>query len=375
MRMIDLFAGKGGFSLAGHALGWETAAFVEYDEDCQAVLRKNFPGVPIIKDIKNFSYESESERIGPVDVVCGGFPCQPFSNAGRRRGADDNRYLWPEMLRVIREWKPAWVVGENVGGLTSMGRGPSLSELLLSKVEEKTHLFGAYTRYLYRKRESGVLDEIITSLEEEGYEVQTFVIPSAAVQAPHRRDRVWIVGYSEQSKPWVSGKKQEAGRQEWQPGYTSKSEVVRSKDGEGDAKGIESGDGVTANAPKQGLSGITRRKFRGISKQIESQQGGEFSRAFSAAKQWESHWLEAATLLCGMDDGLPDWMGLSERRTLEKAIKHYGREAVERKTGLDLRAFELGCCRKSRLKQSGNAVVPQLVYRFFKAIDLINKEL
>jgi DNA (cytosine-5)-methyltransferase 1 len=374
MRMIDLFAGKGGFSLAGHALGWETAAFVEYDEDCQAVLRKNFPGVPIIKDIKNFSYESESERIGPVDIVCGGFPCQPFSNAGRRRGADDNRYLWPEMLRVTRESKPAWVVGENVGGLTSMGRGPSLPELLLSKVEEKTHLFGAYTRYLYRKRESGVLDQIITSLEEEGYEVQTFVIPSAAVQAPHRRDRVWIIGYSESNdkrRNWIQEKRSEG------PSGGSNSLNATADDSKpNDGRYI--GEQEERQAPEFGIgpeqsssSNATRRNAQGqnrvqtASGSINGNHGGS----------WERNWLEAATLLCGMDDGLPDWMGLSERRTLEKAIKHYGREAVERKTGLDLRVFEFGCCRKSRVKQSGNAVVPQLVYRFFKAIDLINKEL
>lgn len=110
MKLLDLFAGIGGFSLAAHWMGWETAAFVEWDAFCQKVLKKNFPNVPIFGDIKEFD---GTQFTGTVDLICGGFPCQPFSHAGKRKGKDDERYLWKEMLRIIRQIKPAWIVGEN----------------------------------------------------------------------------------------------------------------------------------------------------------------------------------------------------------------------------------------------------------------------
>ena len=159
--MIDLFAGIGGFSLAGHWMGWETVDFVEKEPYCQKVLAKNFPNVPIHGDIRDYKPKEYA-----ADIICGGFPCQPFSSAGKRKGKEDDRFLWPEMLRVIREAKPTFVVGENVAGILSMDNG-------------------------------AVFEEICLSLEDEGYAVQSFIIPAQAVGAPHRRDRVWIVGYSE----------------------------------------------------------------------------------------------------------------------------------------------------------------------------------
>ena len=157
MRILDLFAGIGGFSLAGHWLGWETVAFVEWDDYCKKVLTKNFPGVPIYGDIKQYRGQE-----GTADVICGGFPCQPFSQAGKRQGQADDRYLWPEMLRVIQEVKPRWVVGENVAGLITMEDGRTL-------------------------------ERILTDLEDAGYRSEVFVIPACGVGAWHRRDRIWIV--------------------------------------------------------------------------------------------------------------------------------------------------------------------------------------
>jgi len=153
-KHIDLFSGIGGFSLAARWAGFETVQFVEIDPFCRKVLNKNFPGVPIHDDIKTYKHSGASRPF----LLTGGFPCQPFSCAGKRRGAEDDRALWPEMLRVISEARPTWVIGENVGGFISMG-----------------------------------LDDCISDLEAEGYTVQPFVIPACAVNAPHRRDRVWIV--------------------------------------------------------------------------------------------------------------------------------------------------------------------------------------
>jgi len=163
MRVLDLFAGIGGFSLAAHWMGWETVAFVERDKFCQKVLRKNFgQDIEIHDDILTFSGKPFRGR---VDIITGGFPCQPFSAAGKRKGRDDERHLFPEMLRVISEVRPRWVVAENVRGLLSIESG-------------------------------SVFSEVITSLEGEGYEVITFCVPASAVEAPHRRDRLWFVAHS-----------------------------------------------------------------------------------------------------------------------------------------------------------------------------------
>ena len=130
LRMLDLFAGIGGFSYAGEKLvgGYETVAFCEYDEHAQKVLRKHWPDTEIVGDIRDLANDAERFR-GSVDIVCGGYPCQPFSLAGVRRGDQDDRHLWPEMLRVIEAVRPRWVIGENVAGHITMGLDTVLSDL------------------------------------------------------------------------------------------------------------------------------------------------------------------------------------------------------------------------------------------------------
>ena len=160
MKIIDLFSGIGGFSLGLESTGgFETIQFVENESWCQKILAKNFPEVPIAGDIREY----EGQR---ADVVVGGFPCQPFSVAVKRKGTTDDRHLWPEMVRVIKASKPRWVIGENVRNLTSIQDGM-------------------------------VFEQVCTDLENENYEVQPFVIPASAVNAPHQRYRVWIVAHSD----------------------------------------------------------------------------------------------------------------------------------------------------------------------------------
>lgn len=163
LTVLDLFSGIGGFSLGLERTGgFRTVAFCEINPFCRKVLAKHWPDVPCHEDITML----KGEDVGPVDVVCGGFPCQPFSLAGERRGASDDRHLWPEMVRVIAEVRPTWVIGENVVGLLSMG-----------------------------------IDSVLSDLEALGYEVWPVVIPAAAIGAPHRRNRVWIVAYAYSQGP------------------------------------------------------------------------------------------------------------------------------------------------------------------------------
>jgi DNA (cytosine-5)-methyltransferase 1 len=165
--MLDLFSGIGGFSYAAEKLvgGFRTVAFCEQDQFCQKILNKHWPEVPIIDDVKELA-EYADELRGIVDIVCGGFPCQPVSVAGVQRGDADDRWLWPEMFRIIQGCKPKWVIGENVTGLVNIAGG-----LLFEQVQ--------------------------ADLENEGYSVQPIVLPAASKNAPHRRDRIWIIGYSE----------------------------------------------------------------------------------------------------------------------------------------------------------------------------------
>ena len=158
---LDLFSGIGGFALAARWNGLRTIQFVEYEPYAQKVLKKNFPDVPIHDDIKDFN----ATKFRQPFLCTGGYPCQPFSNAGLRRGEKDDRHLWPEMLRVIQECRPTWVLAENVAGHITMG-----------------------------------LDQVLSDLEGEDYACQPFVIPACAKDASHRRDRVWIVAHANEQR-------------------------------------------------------------------------------------------------------------------------------------------------------------------------------
>ena len=158
MQVLDLFSGIGGFSLGLKRAGMETIGFCEIDPFCRRVLAKHWPDVTVHTDIRGLDGKDYKGR---ADVICGGFPCQPFSQAGKRRGTEDDRHLWPEMLRVISEVRPTWVIGENVIGIVKME-----------------------------------LDSILSDLEGEGYQTRAFIIPACSIDAPHKRDRVWIIAHA-----------------------------------------------------------------------------------------------------------------------------------------------------------------------------------
>jgi len=162
MNHLDLFSGIGGFSLGLERVGFNTIAFCERDRYCQLLLQKHWKGVKIYDDITKLEGKDIKK---PVDILTGGFPCQPYSVAGKQKGTRDDRYLWPEMFRVIKEVQPTFVIAENVRGLINIQDGM-------------------------------VFETVCSNLESEGFEIQTFIIPAAGVGAPHKRERVWIVGYS-----------------------------------------------------------------------------------------------------------------------------------------------------------------------------------
>lgn len=158
LKVLDLFSGIGGFSLGlERSGGFVTSAFCEIDPFCQKILKKHWPDVPIFDDIKGLN----CHELGKIDVITGGYPCQPFSVAGKQKGHEDDRHLWPSMFEIIAQCRPSWVICENVYGHVKLG-----------------------------------LDAVLFDLESEGYATATFVVPAVAVDAPHRRDRLWIVAHS-----------------------------------------------------------------------------------------------------------------------------------------------------------------------------------
>lgn len=195
MRHLDLFSGIGGFALAAQWAGIETVGFCEIEEFPRKVLAKNFPGIKIHKDIKALN----GEEYKNIDLITGGFPCQPFSVAGKQGGTEDDRYLWPEMFRIIKQARPAWVVAENVPGIIQMA-----------------------------------LDKVLFDLESENYTARTLILPACAVNAPHRRDRVWFIAHDNRLRMEGSWAKFEATRanqlfgNKWEG---SASRLLRSTDG------------------------------------------------------------------------------------------------------------------------------------------------
>jgi DNA-cytosine methyltransferase len=164
MNHLDLCSGIGGWALAFRELGFNTIAFCEIDKYPQQVLQKNFPGIPIFNDLKELTYEDIKERTGvdDIDILTCSYPCQPFSVAGKQKGEEDPRHLWPNTFRLVQECRPTWFVGENVSGHIKLG-----------------------------------LDTVLEDLESEGYDTRTFIIPASSVGAWHKRERLWIIGYSE----------------------------------------------------------------------------------------------------------------------------------------------------------------------------------
>ena len=246
MTHISLFSGIGGIDLAAEWAGFRTIAQVERDSYCLKVLEKHWPNVHRCREIREFP----DQDYEPVTLVSGGFPCQPFSTVGKRRGKEDDRFLWPEMLRVIREIQPSWVLAENVSGLLSIESGM-------------------------------VFESVLTNLEAEGYETWTGLIPAAGAGAPHYRYRVFIVAYSEK---WESGKSQT-----WNggQGISRRSEDVEHPQGQ---RGREESDQECVISASQDVADTAspRRRPTGTAGQTISQPGKKqrSSGCYSDYKQW-----------------------------------------------------------------------------------------
>ncbi len=371
MRHLDLFSGIGGFAIAVEAV-WPDAQHIFCDNDnyCQNLLKLRFPNSKVYEDVKEIKFIADSDWDGlqkqgaeqqtsgrrqllKVDILTGGFPCQPFSQAGKRRGMEDDRYLWPEMFRVIQLTKPRWVIAENVRGLFTMQGGL-------------------------------VFEQVCSDLEKASYQVQSFIIPAVSVNAPHRRDRIWFIAHSfgdsanrkkKRRKLFKTpGKQKQGGTQ-----YGSARQSIRATFGKRSHRFTKNrfmaNRCLASNAKsKRGgrRTGKECRTEEWTVEQTESKRCEIWSKskrcycdpAYSKSRKsweqtkrkgrkdfkrrsWNRNWLEIAAELCGVDDGL----------------------------SAKLDGFELSKSRHrtERLKALGNAIVPQVAIEILKAIKVADE--
>lgn len=292
MKHGSLFSGIGGFDLASEWMGWENVFQCEYDEFCQTILKYYWPNATLYKDIKETDFKKHR---GTIDILTGGFPCQPFSSAGKRQGTEDDRHLWPEMLRAIREIEPQWVVGENVGGIVNWNEGL-------------------------------VFEQVQADLEAEGYEVQPFILPAAAVNAPHRRDRTWFVAYAKCSRKSRRSSMQANRCNNNEPGTEAK--ILQANNGRNEkmeANNAAHTSGKRLFSRKQETSGPDTNNVK--------------SNGHVSQHLWEN-W-PTQSPVCGGNDGLPSKLdGITFSKWRSESIKGYG-----------------------------NAIVPQVALQLFKAIQ------
>lgn len=349
LRHASLFSGIGGFDLAAEWMGWENVLHCEWNPFGRAVLNYYWPEAASYEDITKTDF---TPHRGAVDILTGGFPCQPYSSAGKRLGKEDDRHLWPQMLRAIREIRPTWVVGENVYGLVNWNNGL-------------------------------VFDEIQADLEAEGYTCQPVVIPACAVNAPHRRDRIWFVAYADSQRYSITTNRENSG-EKWKNGKTKQSLTKdfrskinryskaftypsnpRLKSVRRERKNAVCGFGDVANTQRQRLERSTRKSiqrrsdgFAWISNgnvantqrlRQPRQRRTERHGGAKAYRGWKASWAindsrwPTESPICSRDDGFSFRLA---GKTFSKAY------------------YRAEC-----LKAYGNAIVPQVALEIFKAIE------
>ena len=315
MKVLDLFSGIGGFSLGLESTGYfKTIAFCEKDKFCQKVLQKNFPNIPIESEVRNVKGEKYA-----ANVITSGFPCQPFSVAGKRKGTDDDRYLWDETIRIVAETKPKWFIGENVEGIINIQNGM-------------------------------VLRQVQTDLEREGFQVQCLVIPASGIGAWHQRKRTWIIANS-----IVKGLERQFREELQRSGVrftnssgedVSNSKIMRNGRGSGEKCGSEQWNfqqnkqkrgkvwGEVKRCSEQNLSNTNQERLQRLNnKQKLSKK--KFRLPSNKNDERRQTWWQTQSELCGVPNGL---------------------------------SYELDKGRTNRIKALGNSIVPQIARELGLAI-------
>jgi len=338
MKLISLFSGIGGFELAASWMGWTPIVTCEIEEFPNKILNYYWPNAYHHKDVKTLTYETINDELtrrwgkewrDDKIILTGGFPCQPYSAAGQRKGKEDERHLWPEMLRLIQEIAPDWILGENVLGLTNWNGGV-------------------------------VFEEVCVDLEDKGYQVQPYILPASSKNAPHKRDRVWFVAHSNNwggSSDSIQTRRQKSNELYDTPQNASNSNsrgtqtrkhgaVLGESDSEKQTRGFinESIQGTTTNTnntrtrESMRTNGEWERK-QGVITEERERGNKRFEQLGYNEHQWEK--FPTQPPICGRDDGISTELdGITFPKWRRESIKGYG-----------------------------NAIVPQVVYSIFKTIE------
>jgi len=329
----SLFSGIGGFDLAAEWMGWENKFHCEWNTFGKKVLHHYWPQSEQFTDITKSDFTKYANKI---DILTGGFPCQPYSSAGKRLGKEDDRHLWPEMLRAIREIQPRWVVGENVFGLVNWSNGL-------------------------------VFHEVHADLEAEGYEVQSYVLPAVSINAPHRRDRVWFVAHSTRFSNGTNklqGLRCENGKIKGEGSQTIH-DAFRSD-------GIE---GITTNTNSNGLNqcnsnnevNTSKRRLNALGDTYESNGDGNVadSNFTRLHKQHISIESSKKRTRCRAFNERGDFTRFPTQSPI-----CIGNDGISDR----LDSITFSKWRNESIKAGGNAIVPQVVYQIFKAIEQYEKK-
>ena len=338
MKHISLFSGIGGFDLAAQWAGWDNLASCEINPFGRRHLAYYWPDAYHHDNIKTLTgsiiQHEAQKRYGPdwrADgvILTGGFPCQPYSLAGKRLGKEDERHLWPEMLRVIREIKPDWIVGENVFGLVNWSNGL-------------------------------VFNEVQTDLEAQGYEVQAFVLPACAADAPHRRDRVWIVAHSNNIR---GGKSYESEKQQRRAKTGTTSEEFSNKDATNtNGNGQQRSNGKHEVNASEGGQYAQRDTIEGAEYGVTANANRERHEKRNTAT--ESIEPERQHSKTNFERGQRDWHDFPTQSPV-----CFGNDGIS--AGLDGITFPKW--RNESIKAAGNAIVPQIAYRIFETINIFTQ--
>ena len=386
MTHASVFSGIGGPEVAATMLGWENLFHCEINPFGRQVLDYWYPNSKSYEDITTTDF---TEWRGRVDVLTGGFPCQPFSYAGRRRGAEDDRYLWPSMYRAIDEIQPTWVVAENVAGILTM-----VEQGEVSKVAGTATLFDAFDdlRGRYELRETFTLQRICTDLESHGYAVQPVLVPACAVGAPHRRDRVFIVARRIDA-PYPNGTRARdndgATCDEGRTACEDWRESLRQGHGQTGASGTEpTSANASADTIDEGLQGRHDCDTQGHGQSSDGctrQPCEVHGRAGNAADTDNSGLQEAraeqsAAAAWGTHLRIGEWNQIDERSAEVAGCGrwndfpsvspvHRGNDGLP--FDVDRLTLSFGKWRTEALKAYGNAIVPQVMYEIFRAIKQV----
>ncbi|MBD8993735.1 MAG: DNA (cytosine-5-)-methyltransferase [Prevotella sp.] len=344
MNHASLFSGIGGAEVAASMMGWQNLFHCEIQEFPRKVLDYWFPNSESYEDITKTDFRKWK---GKIDVLTGGFPCQPFSLAGRRKGKDDYRYLWPQMLRAIREIQPTWVIAENVIGIKTMVEPGQ--EIKMGRTDD---LFEE--NYLYRKESRFTLEKICQDLEAAGYSVQPINIPACSVGAPHRRERIWIIAHrSDPRAETMQQKRKDRVLSAGSPTYSHRSGQRNRQNQQKPFNRCKSTANLGALRKKRTIANSLRLRSNQVHQKVQFQVAdgtkpysiGMQRNGSNSINKEENYWKEFPTQspVCRGNDGIPfdvDHLTISFPRWRQESIKAYG-----------------------------NAWVPQVAYEIFRAIE------